>query len=61
MTTVSRPYPTRAAVRFQGKRSQVALDQFPAVDPRRLVKKLETIPAHAAEAVSVMLVEMFTR
>jgi len=31
MTTVTRPFPTRVAVRFQGKRGQVALDQLRAV------------------------------
>jgi len=35
MITVKRPYPTRVAVRFQGKRGQVALDQLRAVDRQR--------------------------
>jgi len=43
MTTVTRPYPTRVPVRFQGKRGQVALDQLRAADRQRLVRKLGTV------------------
>ena len=32
MTTAQRPYPTRVALTFQGRRRQVALDQLRAVD-----------------------------
>jgi mRNA interferase MazF len=61
MTTVSRPYPTRVAVRFQGKRGQVALDQLRAVDRQRLVKMLGAVSAKTAGDVSATLVEMFAR
>lgn len=61
MTTVSRPYPTRVAVRFQGKRGQVALDQLRAVNRQRLVKVLGTLSPKTAQDVSATLVEMFTR
>lgn len=61
MTTVSRPYPTRVAVRFQGKRGQVALDQLRALDRQRLVKVLGSVPAQTAQDVSATLVEMFAR
>ncbi len=61
MTTVARPYPTRVAVRFQGKRGQVALDQLRAVDRQRLVRKLGTVSAKTAEEVSATLLEMFAR
>ena len=61
MTTRLRPYPTRVAVRFQGKRGQVALDQIRAVDRERLVRKLGTVSGKTAEAVSATLVEMFVR
>ena len=60
MTTTARPYPTRVAVRFQGKSGQVALDQLRAVDRRRLVRKLGSISSNTADAVSAALVEMFT-
>jgi mRNA interferase MazF len=61
MTTVTRPYPTRVAVRFQGKRGQVALDQLRAVDRQRLVKMLGRVSAKTAEDVSRTLLEMFAR
>jgi mRNA interferase MazF len=61
MTTVERPYPTRVALTFQGKQGQVALDQLRAIDRQRLVRKLGRISPKTATAVSVVLVEMFTR
>lgn len=61
MTTTERPYPTRVAVTFQGKRGQVALDQLRAVDRQRLVRKLGRVAAPTAAAVSATLVEMFVR
>ncbi len=61
MTTVIRPYPTRVAVRFRGKHGQVALDQIRAIDRQRLVRKLGTVSANTAQAVSVTLLEMFSR
>ncbi|MGA3164639.1 MAG: type II toxin-antitoxin system PemK/MazF family toxin [Terriglobia bacterium] len=61
MTTVTRPYPTRVALTFQGKQGQVALDQLRAIDRQRLVRKLGRISPKAAAAVSTVLVEMFTR
>jgi mRNA interferase MazF len=61
MTTVERPYPTRVALTFQGKRGQVALDQLRAIDRQRLVRKLGRISPKVAAAVSRVLVDMFTR
>ena len=61
MTTVARPYPTRVALTFRGKRGQVALDQIRAVDRQRLVRKLGRISTQIAESVSNVLIEMFTR
>jgi mRNA interferase MazF len=61
MTTVTRPYPTRAGVRFQGKRGQVALDQLRAVDRQRLVRMLGKVSAKAAQEISATLLEMFKR
>src|ERR1017187_3630654 len=61
MSTVIRPYPTRVAVRFQGKRGQVALDQLRAVDRQRLVKMLGAVSAKTAQDVSATLLEMFAR
>jgi len=61
MTTVTRAYPTRVPVRFQGKRGQVALDQLRAVDRQRLVRRLGTVSASTAGAASATLLEMFNR
>jgi mRNA interferase MazF len=61
MTTSERPYPNRVAVRFQNKRGQVALDQLRAVDRQRLIRKLGSVSSKTAQAVSAVLVEMFTR
>jgi mRNA interferase MazF len=61
MTTVTRSYPTRVAVRFQGKRGQVALDQLRAVDRQRLVRMLGEVSAKTAQEVSATLLEMFAR
>ena len=61
MTTVTRPYPTRAGVRFQAKQGQVALDQLRAVDRVRLVRMLGKVSTKTAQDVSVTLLEMFTR
>jgi mRNA interferase MazF len=61
MTTTERPYPTRVSMMFQNKRGQVALDQIRAVDRKRLVRKLGTAPTKTAQAVSSVLMEIFTR
>jgi mRNA interferase MazF len=61
MTTTIRSYPTRVAVRFQGKSGQVALDQLRAIDTQRLVRKLGTAPPNAAQQASDVLLEMFSR
>lgn len=61
MTTVARPYPTRVALTFRGKRGQLALDQIRAVDRHRLVRKLGRVSTQIAESVSNVLIEMFTR
>jgi mRNA interferase MazF len=61
MTTTARPYPTRITLTFQGKRGQVALDQVRAVDQQRLVRKLGKASSRTAQAVSIVLVEMFAR
>ena len=61
MTTVTRPYPTRVPVRFQGKRGQVALDQLRAVDRQRLARKLGKVSANTAQAASTTLLEIFSR
>jgi mRNA interferase MazF len=61
MTTTERSYPTRVSITFQSKRGQVALDQIRAIDRQRLIRRLGMAPTKTANAVSTVLVEMFTR
>jgi mRNA interferase MazF len=61
MTTTERSYPTRVGITFQSKRGQVALDQIRAVDRHRLIRKLGGAPAKTVQAVSSVLVDMFSR
>ena len=61
MTTTIRSHPTRVPLRFRGKSGQIALDQLRAVDRRRLVRKLGTVSASAAQQASDVLLEMFSR
>lgn len=61
MTTVIRPYPTRVAIRFQGKHGQIVLDQLRAVDRQRLLRKLGRVASSTAHAASATLIEMFGR
>ncbi|MCF6214852.1 MAG: type II toxin-antitoxin system PemK/MazF family toxin [Emcibacter sp.] len=60
MTTSERSYPSRVALKFQGKSGQVALDQLRTVDKLRLVKKLGKITPKVEERISQTLIEMFT-
>ena len=59
MTTKDRAYPTRVAVRFQGKDGQIVLDQIRTVDNVRLVRRLGVISKSAQDAVLSVLAEMF--
>ena len=61
MTTTMRSYPTRVALRFQGKSGQAALDQLRAVNSHRLVRKLGTVSSSTAQQASTVLIEMFSR
>ena len=59
MTSVSRSYPTRVSVRFQGKTGQIVLDQIRTIDKSRIVRRLGKISRSKAQAVSAVLTEMF--
>ena len=61
LTTTIRAYPTRVSIRFRGKTGQAAFDQIRTVDKTRLVKKMGELPAAIVDAISGVLVEMFTR
>ena len=59
MTTKGRPYPTRVALQFKGKRAQVVLDQIRTVDVVRLVRKLGVLDDPTSSKVLAVLGEMF--
>lgn len=61
MTTTTRGWPTRVAVRFQGRTGEVALDQLRAVDRVRLVRRVGAIGDDEADAVVGVLAAMFAR
>ena len=59
MTTKGRPYPTRISSRFQGRQSQVVLDQIRTIDRTRLVRKLGRLTPSTQREVLSALGEMF--
>lgn len=59
MTTAGRPYPTRVAVRFEGKVGQIVFDQIRTVDKARLVRRLGGLPESTAREICRTLTEMF--
>ncbi len=61
MTTISRDYPSRLAIRFGGKKGQIAIDQLRAVDKMRLAKKLGAVPSETAVKLSELLIRAFSR
>ena len=61
MTTKSRTYPTRAAIRFQGTDGWVVLDQLRTVDKRRLLRKLGSVDQKVIGEIKRILGEMLVR
>lgn len=59
LTTSNKNYPTRMNIRFQGKSSQIVLDQIRTVDKHRLLKKIGKITLPDSQAICDKLVEMF--
>lgn len=60
MTTKGRDYPTRVSCVFQGKQSQIVLDQIRTVDKLRLVKRLGKLGPKTQTAVFSTLAELFS-
>jgi len=60
MTTANKDYPTRINIKFQGKNSQIVLDQIRTVDKHRLVKKIGKITVPDSQELCFKLVEMFS-
>jgi mRNA interferase MazF len=59
MTTAGKPYPTRIATSFKGKKGHIVLDQIRTVDKKRLVKVLGKIDNPTSSHVLETLAEMF--
>ena len=59
LTSASRPYPSRVAVRFAGKDGQVVVDQLRTVDKARLAGRLGALAADEATRVLGVLKEFF--
>lgn len=58
MTTKSRDYPTRVALRFRGKNGWIVLDQIRTVDKTRLSKRLGALDSAATASVKRVIQEM---
>ena len=59
MTTKGRNYPTRISCSFQGKKSQIVLDQIRTIDKKLLVKKLGVISESTQLKTLTLLQELF--
>jgi mRNA interferase MazF len=60
MTTKGRDYPTRVSCAFQGKKTQIVLDQIRTVDKKRLIKRLVKNNSRAQIGVFSVLAELFS-
>jgi len=58
MTSNTRPYPWRVAIKFQGKQGTIAMDQIRTVDKRRIKKRLGVLPRDAIKDFKQVLHEM---
>lgn len=61
LTSTIKNYPTRVSIVFQERESSIALDQIRSVDKSRLLQKLGNLSQEDSEAVSNVLVNMFSR
>lgn len=58
MTTKSHAYPSRVALRFEGKQAWIVLDQLRTVDRARLVKELGKLDLRHIQKVKDVIREM---
>lgn len=58
MTTKSHDYPTRAPIRFAGKKGWVVVDQIRTIDKQRLVKILGIADFHTQLTIKNIIKEM---
>ena len=59
MTRKGKPYPTRVACRFKGKKGLIVLDQLRTVDRVRLIRCLGRLDAKTGATTLQVLQEMF--
>ena len=60
LTTALHPtWRSRIQIRCAGKAAEVAVDQIRTISKARLIKKLDALPAAAADAVRHLIVEMY--
>ncbi len=59
MTTAGRPFPTRVACTFHGKKGRIVTDQIRTLDRDRLVRRLGRIDQRTGVKVLRLLSEMF--
>jgi mRNA interferase MazF len=59
MPSSLKKYPTRAAITFQQKKGEAALDQMRAIDKSRLIKKLGRLNPTFQTKILAILAEMF--
>ncbi len=61
MTSLKRDYPTRVLCMFQGKDTQIVLDQMRSVNKTRLVKRLGQVSLSTQKTVLAVLSELFAQ
>ena len=59
LTSASRGYPSRVAMRFQGRDGEAAIDQMRSIDRQRLVRRLGSIGSDAQRRLVEKLLEFF--
>jgi mRNA interferase MazF len=59
MTTSSKPYPTRVAIKHNQTKGWIAIDQIRIVDRARIVKRYATLTAKEIEKVKSVIKETF--
>jgi mRNA interferase MazF len=59
MTSKSKNYPTRVAVKHDSKKGWIVLDQIRTIDKQRIIKTLDTLTEKEIEKVKMTLKEIF--
>lgn len=59
MTSSSKPYPTRVAVRHKATKGSIAIDQIRTIDRIRIVKRLENLSDKEVGGVKNVIQETF--